>query len=558
MAFSLSGFKYLFIIIFVVGITWQVQGQTISVNDTYAQEIARIQQVLGQDSSIASFAIRPILPFEDSILNLLKSSKNLFGNSNYYSPEIEFKALPFNFLSEYNNSRPFGYNNGSLLPNRGFQEAISGGFYLRVGPLTIQAKPEFVYSQNKPFATFADVQANNNSQQLLDAYFHTVNGIDAPERFGKGDLSKLYPGQSKATLNLGKLEIGASTENLWWGPGVKNSIMMSNSAPGFLHWTINTNAPVSTSIGSFEWQMIGGYLKQSGYPPTANAKLVYGDNLYIPKPHVTRYLSAFTLNWQPKWMRGFFIGLSEYDYLNIDSAYKSYGLLKKLFPVFTGSSNRANAITSTQNGDGQDFAFSINMRQVFEKEKAEIYFEWARNDNWASLTDLLQEPEHSSAYTLGGRKLYDVAAQSYIQVKFELTHLQDPPTYLLRDEPSWYVHLQAPQDGYTNDGRYIGAGIGPGSNSFMLGLSYLHQQNAFGFQFERIVHNNDLYYSAFAGTNTFNLHWVDLANTFYYNLKSGNILISSELTPVYTLNYEYKQGASYNLHARISMTYYFN
>ena len=558
MAFSSPGFKYLFFFICFAGITRQVQAQTISVNDTYAQEIARIQQVLGRDSSIGSFAIRPVSSYRDSILNLLSGSRNLFGNSKYYSPDIAFKALPFNLLSEYNNGRPFGYNNGSLLPNRGFQEAISGGFYLRVGPLTVQAKPEFVYSQNKPFATFADVQANNNSQKLLSAYFGTVNGIDAPERFGNGELSKLYPGQSKVTLNLGKLEIGASTENLWWGPGVKNSIMMSNSAPGFLHWTINSNAPVSTSIGSFEWQMIGGYLKQSGYPPTDIANLAYAGNLYLPKPNVTRYLSAFTINWQPKWMRGFFIGLSEYDYLNIDSTYKSYGLLKKLFPVIVGSSNRANAITSTQNGDGQDFAFSINMRQVFVKEKAEIYFEWARNDNWASLTDLLQEPEHSSGYTLGGRKLYDVAAQSYIQVKFELTHLQDPPTYLLRDEPSWYVHLVAPRDGYTNDGRYVGAGIGPGSNSFMLDLSYLHQQNAFGFQIERIVHNNDLYYSAFAGTNTFNLHWVDLANTFYYNLKRGNILISAELTPVYTLNYEYKQGSSYNLHARISMTYYFN
>ncbi|HEX3386489.1 MAG TPA: hypothetical protein VHS53_14920, partial [Mucilaginibacter sp.] len=140
----------------------------------------------------------------------------------------------------------------------------------------------------------------------------------------------------------------------------------------------------------------------------------------------------------------------------------------------------------------------------------------------------------------------------------ELTHLQNPPTYLLRDEPTWYVHLQAPRDGYTNDGRYIGAGIGPGSNSLMLDLSYLNCSNSFGIQVERLVHDNDLYYRAFSGTNTFYLHWIDIASTFYANLKTGHFIISAELTPVYTLNYQYQQGQSYSLHSRLNLSYYFN
>ncbi|MBS1528276.1 MAG: hypothetical protein JST19_21705, partial [Bacteroidetes bacterium] len=393
---------------------------------------------------------------------------------------------------------------------------------------------------------------------LLQSYFAIVNGIDAPERFGSSSFQKFYPGQSKITLNFGKVEFGASTENIWWGPGVKNSIMMSNSAPGFLHWTFNSSAPVKTPIGTFEWQLIGGYLKQSGYPPADTNKLIYGHGLLVPKPAVTRYLSAFTINWHPKWMTGFFVGFSEYSYMNIDSVYRHYGLIKKIIPVIAGSSNHANTITSSSNGDNEDFAFAINFRQVFEKEKAEIYFEWARNDHWANLTDLLQEPEHSSAYTLGGRKLYDLAAGRFIQVKLELTHLQSSPTYLLRDEPVWYVHLQPPQDGYTNEGRYLGAGIGPGSNSFMIDLSYLSGEDSFGIQTERLVHDNDLYYAAFSGTNVFYQHWVDLANTLYANIKRGPFLISPELTPVYTLNYEYKKSDSFNLRARINLTYYFN
>jgi hypothetical protein len=170
----------------------------------------------------------------------------------------------------------------------------------------------------------------------------------------------------------------------------------------------------------------------------------------------------------------------------------------------------------------------------------------------------VQEPEHASGYTVGGRRLFELKKEQFLQVKFELTHLQDPPTYLFRQEPTWYVHLTPPQDGYTNEGRYIGAGVGPGSNSFMLDLSVLKGKSTYGITFERLVHNNDLYYQAFSGTDIFNRHWVDMATTFYTNVKLGNYVLSAELTPVYTLNYEYVPGSSYNLHARVELTYYFN
>ena len=37
-----------------------------------------------------------------------------------------------------------------------------------------------------------------------------------------------------------KTFIGISNENLWWGPSIRNSIMMSNHAQGFKHITFNT------------------------------------------------------------------------------------------------------------------------------------------------------------------------------------------------------------------------------------------------------------------------------------------------------------------------------
>lgn len=532
--------------------------QTIPATDNFAGEISRIHQILGGADSTTSFCIRPSGISRDSILAGLFGGKNLTPNLKFFSAQTSIQVLPFNWLNDYNLNRPYGYNNGSLYPGRGYQTRVSGGIFIENGIFRLQFKPELVYAQNENFETFADIQGNNNNPALLRAYYATVNGIDAPERFGSSPLTHLYPGQSKMTVVFKNVEAGISTENMWWGPGVQNAIMMSNSAPGFFHWTINSANPLKTKMGSFEWQIIGGELKQSGFLPTDTSKLIYAHGLFVPKPVVTRYISALTVNWQPKWITGLFLGFSEYDYLNKDAGYHKRSIISKLFPVITGSSVRANAITDSTNGDGQDFAFSLSVRQVLKKYNAEIYFEWARNDRSGGVNDFLQEPEHSSAYTLGGRRLFELGKDQFLQVKMELTHLQLDPTFLLRGDPIWYVHLVPPQDGYTNNGRYLGAGIGPGSNSLMWDISYLKGQNSFGIMSERLVHNNDLYYFAFMGTGVYNLHWVDLCNTFYANFKMKNYLISAQLTPVYSLNYEYHSGDSFNLHARINFTYYFN
>jgi hypothetical protein len=497
-------------------------------------------------SSIADSTIQPLIASQQYIkFNLMGMPSGL-------------RILPINWLNEYNVNRPYGYNNSSLYPNAGYQSMLSGGFFLKAGILNVQIKPELVYAQNKNFSTFADVQANNNSPALMNAYFAQINGIDAPERFGTSSLKHLYPGQSKITITYNSVEAGVSTENLWWGPGIRNSIMMSNSAPGFFHWTFNSTKPVETIIGSFEWQIIGGNLKQSGFAPDDVNKLIYSGNLYSPKPKVSRYISAYSVNWQPKWLKGLYLGASAYDYLDKDSVYHNRSIIRKIIPVITGSSLKANDINNAQNGDQQDFAYALNIRQLLPLYKAEIYFEWARNDRTGSLSDFLQEPEHSAAYTFGGRKLFELSKGSFIQIKSEITQLQRAPTYLLRDEPSWYIHSQSPRDGYTNYGRYTGAGIGPGGNSFIFDISYLKNYNSYGLMLERQLHNNDMYYQAFTDSRISNLHWVDIAGTFYTNLKFKNYLISAEATPVYTLNYEYRNGSSFNLNARVNFTYFFN
>src|SRR5437763_2498641 len=111
-------------------------------------------------------------------------------------------------------------------------------------------------------------------------------------------------------------------------------------------------------------QINGRNLKQIKYAANCLSKLIYCSSLYNTKPKVSRYLSAFTVNWQPKWLKGLYLGFSAYDYLDKDSVYHHKSIFRKTIPVITGSSIKANDINNGKNGDGQDFAYSLNIRQL--------------------------------------------------------------------------------------------------------------------------------------------------------------------------------------------------
>ena len=67
---------------------------------------------------------------------------------------IKIDILPLDYTIDYNSDYPYNRNNGSMIPNRGYQHIISFGFYSEIGPLSIQIKPEHLFSENKDFKVF--------------------------------------------------------------------------------------------------------------------------------------------------------------------------------------------------------------------------------------------------------------------------------------------------------------------------------------------------------------------------------------------------------------------
>jgi len=566
---------YIFLVILAFGKS--SFGQTLPVGILENVEDAyRRQQLLGKDSLNSSYMIRPMFMSDKNNLQLDSAfSVNSFRKLLYSNPKFktEIYALPVVWQQQFNSHHPYGMNDGSMVQAKGYETQISAGIYAKIGPLSIQFRPEYVYAENKGFQRLAD--APNGVYWNTPVTNGFYNKIDLPDRFNDGDYNKFSLGQSSIRLNFGPVSAGFSNENLWWGPGVRNSLLMSNNASGFRHLTLNTTRPIKTYIGSFEAQIIGGRLEQSGV--TLNSDLTVPlaiRNELVQKPYDWRYISGMVLTYQPKWVPNLFFGLDRAFIVNRSKMGRRFG---DYFPIFKAVEKSAYDQGNINIDDTaeRDQYISFFTRYILPESKAEIYFEYGRNDHSNDLRDALIEPEHTRAYVVGFRKLIPLRQNDeFIQLGVEFTQLEKPTTRETRASETWYAHYQV-LDGYTNMGQVLGAGIGPGSNLQTVDVSWVKGLKRIGLQFERKVNNNDLFYQfayASADKNEYiNRHWVDLSIGGNFSWSYKKFIVNAQLTYIRSLNYQYqwqesnppedywtwdKQDVN-NLHAKIGLMYMF-
>lgn len=505
-----------------------------NVEDAY-----RRQQLLGKDSSNSSYMIRPMFMSGNKNFDLNGDGKftvNGLRKLLYSDPKakLEVYALPVVWQQQENTHHPYGINDGSMVQARGYETQISGGLFAKLGPLTVQLRPEYVYAENKTFQKLSDAPNGVYWNTSIANYYST---IDLPDRFGDGQYSKLSWGQSSIRLNAGPVSLGLSNENLWWGPGVRNSLLMSNNASGFKHLTLNTTGPVKTFIGSFEAQIVAGRLDQSGVPVPSGPE-------YLPRAKGWRYFSGIVATYQPKWVPNLYLGFDRTFIVKRSDMGNSFG---DYFPIFKAVEKAAYVNSDGTNSDDsawRDQYISVFARYVLPESKAEVYFEFGRNDHAYNLRDGLVEPEHTRAYILGFRKLIPLnRADEFIQLGVEVTQLEKAGTRDTRASETWYTHY-AVRDGYTNRGQVLGAGIGPGSDLQTLDVSWVKGLKKIGLQFERQVNNNDLFYNfayASADKNQFiNRHWVDLSIAGKFAWTYKKFVLNSQLTYIKSLNYQYQ------------------
>ena len=380
---------------------------------------------------------------------------------------VEAQPLPFTWRTYLETGYPDDRNDGALWRGRGISTEATGGVRLRWKWFSAAAAPVVAWQQNRDFAR------PDNTQPGYSPFANPFNNgqIDLPLRFGPSDFWTFDPGQSYARVDIFNVGLGFSTENLWWGPGIRNSIIMSNSAPGMPHLFLGTSKPQDIYIGWLEAQLVWGWPSQS--------KWFYADGRSDD-----RLFTSLTVGYEPKWVPGLFVGVARVflDVIPPGGLPFSY-YFGRQFPFGTGTNGTENQLAS------------LFARWVFPEAGLEIYGEWGKDDYWGNFKDLVTQPEHDAAYMAGFQKIFSIGS-NWLRLHAELTNTLSKPTAIEpagRGTPIFYTHSPEIQ-GYTVGGQMLGAGIGPQANTQFLALDYFHERGRIGAWFERVLRNGSYFW----------------------------------------------------------------
>jgi hypothetical protein len=508
-----------------------VDGQSLVAGQFVLEEYVRRNQLLDSSSFTHSFSLRPVIDDYRELFYILDSS-----NTNF-----DIGLLPLSSVSKWNSKRPYGGSDYSLIPNVGFQQFLTFGIFAKASIFHLQFQPEFVFAQNQSFQGFS----NQFPSEVIRARFHFWNYGDYPERFGSGKYSRFFLGQSSLTIKFKSLEFGASTKNIWWGPGQWNSLSFSNNAPGFPHISLNTYTPAKVFFGNINFQLLVGKLMDSGYPPSQFDNL--NERFFRKFDGDWRYLNGLMFSFSPKWVPSLNFGFTRTFHRYSKNEGNSF---IDFFPVFEGF-QKINFFTNGNaveyDSDGYDQQVTFFSRYYNSKAKAEIYFEFGRRDHPLNWREFILNPEHARAYLFGFQKMFEIPrSNKMIQLRSEITQQQESINRYIRYEGllggnSWHTHHQA--RGFSNFGQALGVGIGTGSNIQTLEVSLVDKMNKVGVIFERLENHKDFYYRAFGQDNE-RPPWVDLSIGFLLDKQLNNFIFSSKLQLINGMNYQWQFDAN--------------
>lgn len=501
-------------ILFLIGLSWTnpfpLFCQSLPSNHFIFEEYLRREQLVGKIAS-SSFLSRPLIgsDFIESV-NIHYSKSILDKDSTrFFSSEV--KLLPISMGTQLGSGNPYP-EVGKFLQAKGYQQWVSAGIYGSIGPLSIQLQPELIFAQNKNYS-FGISKAR---------------GIEFMEVFGEKRYFKLFPGQSSIRLNYGAFSVGASTENIWWGPGQYNSLLFSNNAFGFQHLTFNTRKPAKTFLGSFEGQLILGKL-ENFEPFIRNGEEDW------------RYVNGITFSYQPKWLPGLYLGASrvfqQFSSFNNQTWVYYFPVFEPFQKVRLVDPNLSFFDSSEYDNRLQSQQLTGFARIVIPKAKAELYFEYGRRDHAVDWREFLLNPEHARAYLFGFTKLMPLTKNTLFQLKGEVLQQQESINILTRygalGGASWSSHGIA--QGFTHRGQMLGPGVGPSSNVQTLETSLVNGIKKVGVRWERINRHQDLFIKLYNYPSE-NGRWVDYSARLLADWKWENLLFSTTINLVYSIN----------------------
>lgn len=404
---------------------------------------------------------------------------------------------------------PVAENDGALWSGRGANFLLRGGATWRRGRLSITIAPELVHSRNDPFearpAAVPDWVSFASPWRTIDA------PADLPQRFGDRLITALHSGQSTLVYELPSIAVGISTGNLWWGPGVRNALVLGNAAPGIPRAFLRTPAPLATRWGDLHGEYFVGGLTESLFFDRNS-----GNDL--------RGVSGLALSFAPRHAEGLTVGLTRLVTAKVSTA----GAI----------SSHALAVVSSWNNDRRDQMSSLFFRWVAPASGVEVWGEYARSrlpDTWRVL---LTEPNADMGWTAGAQWAVP-RPRGVLRVQAEFTDVAQSVVDLGRPPRDWGTGRHV-LHGFTQRGQMLGLATGPGSTHGWLALDYLPSAWGLGAYVARTRWENDAYYRQ--GIISFFGHDVSLFGGVRGHWRRALYDVSTSATWERRFNYQFENG----------------
>ena len=421
----------------------------------------------------------------------------------------------------WNSNLPFEGNDGALWAGRGVSTSLTGGvsFSRRstARRLDVVVAPVITHTRNRPFPTRTGRDPTRSA--FSSPWYTGLVSADLPLRFGDLPLTTVGLGQSSITFTSKRYAAGLSAANEWWGPAIRNTLLLSSNAAGIPRAFARTSEPLRTRFGSFDGRAFIGALTESPYFDQDSRNDV-------------RAVSGVLVTYRPAIDSGLTLGLSR---IVVAPARSAFAVVVHPFDgLLTPAPSGIGADTagSEQLFPRSDHLISLFARWTFPQSGFETYAEWARTEMPSSLRALLEAPQHTQAYTLGLQWADARNKAAYLRVQTEISYLEQTQAFANVPTLDYYTGRAAIQ-GFTQRGQVLGAAIGPGASSQFIAADWMANRWQSGVFAGRERTENDALYRE--GGPRITQHDV----TVYSGVRGGVRLARSDVFATVTVGQRY-------------------
>ena len=241
---------------------------------------------------------------------------------------------------------------------------------------------------------------------------------------------------------------GYSNANMWWGPGLHNSLMISNNTTGFGHLVLGTINEKRYKNWGFNGRYVFSELGKGSKNKPYFAGFI-ADATYFSLPIVTLGFSRILLSGGTN---------TSYAISRSEAAFLPFQILS--IDSKSGAKIYNRPIEQTYTG-------YLNFR--FPKSGVVLFFEWGRNEGPIDFNDLVLAPDHSDAFIIGLRK-YGLFDNINLFIAVEYANIAHGALWKTRETHDWYSNPQFEYNTY--NGRHWAAHSGPDSDDFLLLIGY--------------------------------------------------------------------------------------